>query len=84
VQKGTEPGSSQWCLVTGQEATGKNWNTGGFFWTSEKIFFMWGWPCTGTHCPGKSWSLHPWRNSKARHGHGQPALGGLAWAVELD
>ena len=25
----TEPGSSQWCPVPGQETVGTNWNTGG-------------------------------------------------------
>lgn len=30
VQKRTEPGSSQWCPVPGQQMTGTNRNVGGF------------------------------------------------------
>ena len=61
----TEPGSFQWCPVTWPEAMGTNWNTGGSLWTSGNTFSLWGWWSTGTGCPGRLWSLHPWRYSKA-------------------
>ena len=49
------PGSLWWCPVTGQEAKGKNCNTGSSIWTQETISFLWGWQKTG--CPGRLWSL---------------------------
>lgn len=41
--KRMEPGSSQWCLVTGPETTGTNWTTGGSLWTPWNGFSVWGW-----------------------------------------
>ena len=35
--KRTEPGSFQWCPMTGPEAVGTNWNTGGSLWTSRNF-----------------------------------------------
>jgi len=35
-----KPGSFQQCPVTGPEATGTNWNTGGAIWTSGNTFTM--------------------------------------------
>ena len=79
--KRVESGSSHLSPVTGPEATGTNWNMGMSVWTSGKTLLPWGWPCTGTGCPQRGWSLHPWRRSKAsRHSTGQPARGGPAWA----
>lgn len=43
-RKGTkkmEPRCFWWCLVTGQETMGTNWNTGGAVWTSGNIL-LWG------------------------------------------
>ena len=28
-------------------------------------FLLWGWPSTGTGCPGRLWSLHSWTHSEA-------------------
>lgn len=59
-----EPGSIQWCPVTGpekwaqterQEVSSENLET----------YFMWWWPSAGTSCPGRSWNLLIWRCSKA-------------------
>jgi len=44
-----EPGSFQWCPVTGPEAMGPNWNTGGSLWTPGKTLSPGGWPSTGSH-----------------------------------
>ena len=63
--KRMEPGSFQWCPVTGLQAMGTNWNTGGSLQTSGNTFSLWGGPSTGTGCPGRLWSLHPWRYSKS-------------------
>ena len=62
--KKTEPDSFQRCPVTGQEAMGTNWNTGGSPWTSGNTFSLWGWPSIGTGCPERLWSLCPWRYSE--------------------
>ena len=62
--KRTEPGSPQWCLVTGPEAMGTDWNTGGSVWASRKIFLLCRWVSNGTGCPGRVWSPNPWRCSK--------------------
>lgn len=42
---------------------GTNWNTGGSIWASENTLLL----CdqADTHCPGRLWSLPPWRYSKA-------------------
>jgi len=62
--KKTEPGCFQWCPVTRQGAMGTNWNMGGSLWTSGNPFLLWGSPSTGIGCPGRLWSLCPWRYSK--------------------
>lgn len=51
------------------------------WFVKEARFFQWGWPSNGAGCPERLWNLPPWR-LKSRLG--QPALGGLAWAEELD
>jgi len=51
--------------MTGPEAMGTNWNTGGSLWASGNIFSLSRWLSTGTGCPGRWWSLHPWRYSQA-------------------
>lgn len=33
-------GSSQWCLVTGPEVMGTNWNVGGSSWTVANTFLL--------------------------------------------
>jgi len=38
--KKMEPGSFQWCPVTGQEAMGTNCNTGGSVFTSGNSFLL--------------------------------------------
>ena len=58
--KRTEPGSFQWCPVTGQEAMGTNWKTEGSIWTSGNTFLLWGWQSTDTSCAERLWSLSPW------------------------
>ena len=52
------PGFVQWYQMTGPEAVGTNWRTGG------NTFLLWGWPNTSTCCPERLWSLRPWRSSK--------------------
>jgi len=59
--KEMEPGSFQCCPVTGPEATGTNWNTGRSLWVLGNIFSLRGWHSTGTGCPERLWSIHPWR-----------------------
>ena len=80
--KRTELGSFQWCPVTGPEIMSASWKTGSYLWTSEKPFSLWEWRSTGTGCPGRLWSLHPWWCSKAAaHGPGQHAWGGLSRGI---
>ena len=44
----------------------------------RKRFSLGGCPSPGTGCPGRWWSLHPWRCSPpSGHGPGPPAEGGL-------
>lgn len=31
----------------------------------QETLSLWGWPSPSTDCPGKLWSVHPWRYSKA-------------------
>lgn len=59
--KKPEPGSSQRCLVTGQEGMHMNWNVWNSAWTQKSTFSLWGLLSTGTDCPERLWSLHPWR-----------------------
>jgi len=67
--KRTEPGPFQWCSVTGGEAMGTNWNTGGSVWTAVTLTLRvtehWHMLLTERLCPGMLWSLYPWRHSKA-------------------
>lgn len=51
--------------MTGQESVNTNCNTACSVWTSENTFLLWGELSTGTGCPKRFWSLHPWRYSKA-------------------
>ena len=51
--KRMEPGSFQWCPVTGPEATCTHWNTGDSLWTPGNTFLLWGWPSTCTGCSGR-------------------------------
>lgn len=62
---GREPGSFQWCPVTGQEAMGTTWNRGGAVWTSGSTSALWEWLTSGTGCPERLQSLHPVGHSKA-------------------
>ena len=62
--KRTEPGSFQWCPLTGQAAKGTNWNTGGSLWT-RKHFVSWQWWSTAIGCPRTLWCIYPWRYSEA-------------------
>lgn len=39
--------------------------TAGSLWTSEKMLLLWEWLSSGISCPGKLWSLYPWRYTKA-------------------
>lgn len=49
--KKIQPGSFWWCLVTGQEAMGKNWNMRNSISMSGNTFLLlWGWISTGTSC----------------------------------
>ena len=57
--KKVEPGSFQWCPVTGQEAMDTNWNKAGFFWTSRNIF---------TIRVTEHWNTLP---RETGHGHGK-------------
>lgn len=79
----------QWCLVTGSESMGTNWNTGDSLWTSvkkkKKKCFMSEWlsTVTGTDFPKRLLSLDPWnRDNRKLPGHccGQPVLDCPAWA----
>ena len=80
-----DPGSFQWCPVTGPEAAGTNWNVGDFSWASGNIFSLWSSPSTGTGNPERWWSLPPWDLQKpSGHGPRQLALGGPAWGRQLD
>lgn len=37
---------------------------GNFQWDPRKSFFpLWGWLSSGRGCPGRLWTLHPWRYS---------------------
>ena len=58
------PDSFQWCLVTGQGATGTNWSMGSSVWTWGRTSSLWGWQSTGTGCLGRLWSLLLWRYSR--------------------
>lgn len=40
--KQMEPGSCQWCPVTGQEGVGTHWNMWGSIW-AQNILLEWGW-----------------------------------------
>ena len=83
--KMTDPGSFQWCPVTGPEAPGTHWNKGGSLWTSGNTFSLWGWPRTGTSCPERLWILLLEDIQKlSRHGPGQLTLRGHAWTGGLD
>lgn len=52
------------CPVPGPEATGTNWNTGGFLSRSGNSFSLWWWLSSGVSCPEKLSSLPPWWYSK--------------------
>lgn len=54
----TEPGSFQWCPMTGQEAVGTHWNTRCSVWPSGNTFLLVGWLSTGTGYPERLW----WRS----------------------
>lgn len=80
--KRTEPGAFQWCLITGSEAMGTGWNTGGAFWTSGNTFLVWRWWSTESRLPRevvKSQSLGILKKKSQKLG-----LGGPAWAGRLD
>lgn len=49
----------------------------------EVHFLLWRWLSTGTSCPEKLWSLHPWRYSKPTWTW-QPAVGDPALSRWLD
>lgn len=36
----TKPDSSQWCLLTGEQATGRSWNVRNSFWRKHFFFFF--------------------------------------------
>ena len=80
--KKTEPASLQWCPVTGQEAMGTNWNTGGSAWTSGNTF-----ACAGDQAlaqvaqRGCGISILGDIQEPSGHGYGQVALGGPTWEV---
>lgn len=61
----TEFGSFQWCPMTGQEAVGTHWNARRSVWQLGNTFLLVGWLSTGTGWPGRWWSLHPSKSSKA-------------------
>lgn len=60
--KKVEPGSSEWCPMTGQEVIGTNWDGGDFDHPIRKNFnFSY---CEGSQTLGYVgwlWSIHPWR-----------------------
>lgn len=58
----------QWCPATEQEPMGTNWTTIILFKCKKKFvcFLFEEWPSTGTVCPERLWSFHPWRYSKPR------------------
>lgn len=52
-----------WCLATGYESMGLNWNTASSVCMWEKTFSLWGWLGTETGYTERWWSLL-WRHSK--------------------
>ena len=75
------------CL-TGQGATGTNWNRGSSSWTRGRTSSPWGWWSPGPGCPGRLWSLLLWRYSRPAWTwccaacSGWPCLGrGLGWVT---
>lgn len=50
------PDFFQSCPVTGQGATGTNWNIGSSTWTWRKTSLLWGCQSTGTGSPKRLWN----------------------------
>lgn len=54
----------QWCPVMDEEVMGANWHNRPCVNARKQV-----WPSTGTGCPGRLWSLHPWRYWKTVWGN---------------
>ena len=79
--KRMEPGSFQWCPVTGQEAMGTHRHTGDSLWT---LFYCeHHWALAQVAQRGCGVSLLGDIQKPSGHGPGQLALGGPAWAGVL-
>lgn len=48
-------------FLTGPQSKHTKWNTETSTSTEGEIFPLWGQSNTGTGCPARMWSLHPWR-----------------------
>lgn len=85
--KRREPGSFQWCPVTGQEAKCTNRNTKGSFSTSGDTFLLWGWLSAGRGwLPREIVESPSLELLKKMSGHdpGHLGLDVPAWAAGLD